>query len=86
MKVAGWRRGFGGWQGASEEHSQWFCDERATPPAAKRTSQVATLIHFRLLSRDSLSPPPSLVNPPQFLGRSAQPVTQAHPAHPTVGP
>ena len=26
-----------------------FCDEQATPPAAKRTSQVATFIYLRLL-------------------------------------
>src|ERR1700740_3530176 len=37
--------------------SAWICNERATPPAAKRTSQVVNIISRRLLSRsDSVQP------------------------------
>ena len=29
---------FGGWQGERKENILWLCDERATPPAAKKTT------------------------------------------------
>jgi len=37
-------------KGASEAHIRMICNERATPPAAKRPSQVDTLIYYRLLT------------------------------------
>ena len=42
----------GFWRLARRERGAYprICNERATPPAAKRTSQVATLIYYRLLN------------------------------------